>query len=138
MKVKLFEFKVHSDERGCLVAIESLKDIPFEIKRVYYIYNLKEDQPRGFHAHRSLKQVVVCLRGSCRFLLDNGKEKLEVTLDSPGKGLLIKEMIWHEMYDFSEDCILLVLASDYYDERDYIRDYEEFRRRSNGNENVSW
>ena len=70
--------------------------------------------------------MAVCISGTCKFLLDNGKKKINVLLDSPSKGLLIDEMIWHEMYDFSEDCVLMVLADDFYDESDYIRDYNDF------------
>jgi dTDP-4-dehydrorhamnose 3,5-epimerase-like enzyme len=127
MKVEFVNFDIKGDNRGNLIAIEQLKNIPFEIQRVYYIFNTKEGVRRGFHAHKNLKQMAVCLSGSCKFLLDDGKEKIdEVVLDSPQKGLLIESMVWREMYDFSVDCILLVLASEYYDENDYIRDYNEF------------
>jgi len=89
---------------------------------------------RGYHAHRDLQQVAICISGSCKFLLDDGRERVEnVILDSPNKGLFIDKMIWREMYDFSDDCILLVLASEYYDESDYIRDYEEFLKLIKGN-----
>lgn len=114
------------DERGSLVAIESEIDVPFNIKRVYYIFYTEEGISRGFHAHRHLKQLAVCVTGSCRFVLDDGKNREEVFLDSSTKGLLIEEMIWREMHDFSPDCVLMVLASEYYDEKDYIRDYREF------------
>jgi len=127
MEVKFIEFDIKGDERGELVAIEQLKDVPFEIKRIYYVYDLKKELPRGFHAHKNLQQVAICLKGSCKFLLDDGKERVkDIVLDSPNKGLFIDKMVWREMYDFSEDCVLLVLASDYYDESDYIRDYGEF------------
>ncbi|WP_032496444.1 FdtA/QdtA family cupin domain-containing protein [Hydrogenivirga sp. 128-5-R1-1] len=135
MEVKFIEFDIKGDERGKLIALEQFKNIPFEIKRVYYIYNLKNNIPRGFHAHKNLQQVAICIRGGCKFLLDNGKEKVkDIILDSPNKGLFIDKMIWHEMYDFSEDCVLIVLASDYYDESDYIRDYEEFLKFQKGEE----
>ena len=127
MDVKFIEFDIKGDERGKLIALEQFKNIPFEIKRVYYIFDLKNKIPRGFHAHKNLQQVVICLKGSCKFLLDNGEERVkDIILDSPNKGLFIDKMIWREMYDFSEDCVLLVLASDYYDEGDYIRNYGEF------------
>jgi dTDP-4-dehydrorhamnose 3,5-epimerase-like enzyme len=127
MKVEFVNFDIKGDNRGNLIAIEQLKNIPFEIQRVYYIFNTKEGVRRGFHAHKNLKQMAVCLSGSRKFLLDDGKEKIdEVVLDSSQKGLLIENMVWHEMYDFSVDCILLVLASEYYNENDYIRDYNEF------------
>ncbi|MBS9784588.1 MAG: FdtA/QdtA family cupin domain-containing protein [Oceanivirga sp.] len=114
------------DERGKLVALEGLKNIPFEIKRVYYIYGTKLNVARGFHAHKNLQQVAIAVSGSCKMLLDDGVNKEWVTLDSPNKGILINSMVWHEMHNFSEDCVLLVLASEHYDESDYIRDYDEF------------
>ena len=124
--IKTISFKPLGDQRGSLVALENNKSVPFDIKRVYYIFGTKEGVSRGFHAHRNLKQVAVCVTGSCRFVLDNGKQKEEIILDSPLKGLVIGKMIWHEMYDFSDDCVLMVLADEVYDESDYIRDYEEF------------
>ena len=124
--IKTINFKPLGDERGSLVALEGNKSVPFDIKRVYYIFDTKEGVSRGFHAHRNLKQVAVCVTGSCRFVLDNGKQKEEVVLDSAIKGLLINDLIWHEMYDFSSDCVLIVLASEHYNESDYIRNYQEF------------
>lgn len=129
MKVELIDFRVIGDERGSLVALEGNRNIPFEIKRVYYIFGTKQGDRRGFHAHKKLIQVAVCINGSCKMLLDNGKDNQIVILEKPQKGLVIREMIWHEMYDFSEDCVLMVLASDYYDETDYIRNFVEFRRK---------
>lgn len=120
------EFVSLGDGRGGLVSIEQLQMIPFEIKRVYYLYGMKGDTPRGFHAHKELNQFAICITGSCRMILDNGLNKEEVVLASPVKGVLIDKMIWHEMHDFSDDCVLLVLASDHYDESDYIRKYNEF------------
>ena len=135
MEIKFINFDIKGDERGKLIALEQFKDIPFEIKRIYYIFETKKEIKRGFHAHKKLQQVAICVNGSCKFLLDNGKEKVkDIVLDSPNKGLFIDKMIWREMYDFSEDCVLLVLASEYYDENDYIRDYDEFLRVVNGYE----
>ena len=114
------------DERGSLTVIESNKNIPFVVKRLYYIYDAKPDVPRGFHAHKELKQVAIAVKGSCRFLLDDGKEKVSFLLDNAAQGLLIESCIWREMSDFSEDCVLMVLADNFYDESDYIRDYDEF------------
>ncbi|RUT67232.1 dTDP-6-deoxy-3,4-keto-hexulose isomerase [Morganella morganii] len=125
--INLIEFKTLGDERGSLISLEQNKNIPFEIKRIYYIFGTKENVSRGFHAHKKLKQLAVCVRGSCRFVMDNGTQKEEIILDSPDKGLVIDTMQWHEMHDFSEDCIIIVLANDYYDESDYIRNYENFR-----------
>jgi dTDP-4-dehydrorhamnose 3,5-epimerase-like enzyme len=126
---RLINFEVKGDERGNLIALEGNKNIPFEIKRVYYIYGTKKGVRRGFHAHKNLKQIAVCVSGSCKFLLDDGEKKEVVLLDSPDKGLFIDKMIWHEMFDFSDNCVLMVLASDYYDESNYIRNYEEFLKR---------
>ena len=127
MKAKFIEFDIKDDERGKLIAIEQFKNLPFEIKRVYYIFATKSGVRRGYHAHKDLQQIAICVSGSCKFLLNNGKERIkDIILDSPNKGLFIDKMIWREIYDFSEDCVLLVLASDYYDESDYIRDYKEF------------
>jgi dTDP-4-dehydrorhamnose 3,5-epimerase-like enzyme len=120
------DFKVLGDERGQLVALEQHKNIPFNVRRVYYLFDTKLDVSRGFHAHKNLQQVAVCLAGKCRMRLDNGFDKENIWLDSPNKGLFIDKMIWREMHNFSEDCILLVLASNHYDEDDYIRDYQEF------------
>jgi len=124
--IKTINFKPLGDERGSLVALEGNKSVPFDIKRVYYIFGTKEGVSRGFHAHRNLKQVVVCVTGSCRFVLDNGKSREEIILDSAATGLVIEDLTWREMHDFSQDCVLLVLASEYYDEADYIRDYQKF------------
>ncbi|WP_180040521.1 FdtA/QdtA family cupin domain-containing protein [Acinetobacter sp. YH12100] len=126
MQIKLIPLQTHGDERGSLVALEQDKNIPFKIKRVYYLFNTVEGVRRGFHAHKNLSQVVIAVRGSCRFLLDDGKEKINLLLDNPAQGLLIESAIWREMYDFSEDCVLMVLANNFYDEADYIRDYNEF------------
>lgn len=126
MEIKKYIFPPHGDDRGQLVALEEKKDIPFEIKRVYYIYDTLEGVRRGFHAHRNLEQILVCVHGSCKILLDNGTEKETVLLDKPYEGLYISNNIWREMYDFSPDAVLLVLASSLYDEADYIRDYDQF------------
>ncbi len=129
--IKIINFRPSGDERGSLVALEGDRSVPFDIKRVYYIFGTKEGVSRGFHAHRNLKQVAVCVTGSCRFVLDNGKQKEEIILNSATKGLLIEDLTWREMYDFSPDCVLLVLASEYYDEADYIRDYQAFLKAVN-------
>ncbi len=124
--IKTISFKSLGDDRGSLVALEENNNVPFEIKRLYYIFNTKQGVARGFHAHKQLKQLAVCVSGGCRIILDNGKQKEEIVLDNPETGLIIEDLIWHEMHDFSADCVLLVLANDFYDEADYIRDYDEF------------
>lgn len=126
MQVIKYMFQPHGDDRGMLVALEEINDIPFSIKRVYYMYDTKEQVVRGKHAHRSLKQILVCISGTCKISMDNGREKKIVHLEKPYEGLYMPNDIWHEMFDFSSDAILLVLASEVYDERDYIRDYDEF------------
>ena len=124
--IKTISLKPLGDERGSLVALEGNKSVPFDIKRVYYIFGTKEGISRGFHAHRNLKQVAVCVIGSCRFILDNGNQRDEVVLDKSTTGLLIDNLIWREIYDFSPDCVLMVLANEHYNESDYIRDYQSF------------
>lgn len=126
MKINLIPLQKHGDDRGSLVALEEENNIPFSIKRVYYIFDTKDGVRRGFHAHKKLKQVAIAVKGSCRFLLDDGTERIEVVLDNPAQGLLIESCIWREMYDFSSDCVLMVLADSHYDENDYIRDYDGF------------
>lgn len=124
--ISFIQFPVVGDARGSLVALECNKQIPFDIKRVYYMYGMLPELPRGFHAHKELIQVAICLKGSCDILMDNGSEKEVITLNSPDRGLLIDTMQWHEMNNFSEDCVLMVLANDVYNESDYIRDYNSF------------
>nr|WP_322939465.1 FdtA/QdtA family cupin domain-containing protein [Pseudomonas sp. s4] len=126
--IRLIDLPPLGDERGSLVAIEANRHIPFEVKRVYYIFGTQPGVSRGFHAHKNLQQLAVCVTGKCRMLLDDGINKESVWLDSPTKGLLIGNNVWREMHEFSGDCVLLVLASEHYDESDYIRDYEEFLR----------
>lgn len=126
MKINLLQLQTHGDERGSLVALEEGVNIPFPVKRVYYLFNTKNGIHRGFHAHKTLKQVAITVRGSCRFILDDGNEKVDVLLDNPAQGLLIESFLWREMYGFSEDCVLMVLADQLYDEADYIRDYNKF------------
>ncbi len=126
MEIIKYTFSPHGDERGQLVAIEALKDLPFEFKRVYYIYDTKDGVRRGFHAHYDLEQILICVSGSCKIHLDNGFETQEVLLDKPYEGLYIANNMWREMYDFTKDAVLLVIASRPYDELDYIRNYDDF------------
>ena len=126
MEIKMYQFPPHGDARGQLIAIEEQKDLPFDIKRVYYIYDTLPGVRRGFHAHRCLEQILLCVHGSCKILLDDGKEKAIVPLNKPNEGLYIANNMWREMFDFSPDAVLMVLASQLYDEADYIRNYEDF------------
>ncbi|MCX8990751.1 sugar 3,4-ketoisomerase [Citrobacter portucalensis] len=127
MKIEFIPFQKHGDERGILVALEENRNVPFEIKRVYYMFGTQENVRRGYHAHKELRQLAITISGSCKFLLDDGENKVVVELNDPTRGLIIEPGIWHEMYDYSKDCILMVLASDVYDESDYIRSYESFQ-----------
>ncbi|EAW2501527.1 WxcM-like domain-containing protein, partial [Salmonella enterica subsp. enterica] len=110
-----------------LISLERDKNIDFEIRRVYYIFDTKQGVVRGFHAHKNLKQLIIPVKGSCRFILDDGYERVSILLDNPSQGLLVNSLIWREMSDFSDDCVLMILASNEYDESDYIRDYEVFK-----------
>mgnify|MGYP001581303141 CR=1 FL=1 len=124
--MKLIDHKVHESNRGKLIAIESYKDIPFSIKRVFYIYGTQANLSRGNHAHIKTKQYLIAINGSCKVTLDNGQSKITYSLSSPSLGLIQEEMIWGEMHDFSNDCILLVIANNNYDNKDYIHDYKLF------------
>ena len=126
MEIIKYSFQEHGDERGQLIALEESKEIPFSIKRVYYMYDTKEGVRRGFHSHRTLQQILICIHGSCKILLDDGREMRSILLNKPYEGIYIGPDIWREMYDFSPDAVLLVLASQLYDESDYIRDYQQF------------
>lgn len=123
--INIISLPSKGDERGWLVALESNGVVPFDIKRIYYIFDTK-NSPRGFHAHKQLRQLAICVKGSCTMLLDDGSSRENVVLDSPLKGILIPQMMWREIHDFSDDCVLLVLASEHYSESDYIRNYDQF------------
>lgn len=127
MDASLISLSIKGDDRGSLIAIEHGINVPFDIKRCYYIYGTHKGVRRGFHAHRNLKQMAICISGSCRFFLDDSVSTQEIILDSPDKGLLLGGLIWREMYDFSENCVLVVLADQLYDESDYIRNYHDFQ-----------
>lgn len=123
---KMIQFKDYYDYYGHLTPLEALKDIPFEFKRVYYITRVGSEVRRGFHSHRELQQVLICVSGSVKIMIKTPEEEETVLLNDPSKGLYIGPMIWREMYDFSEHAVLLVLASKYYDVSDYIRDYAQY------------
>lgn len=124
--VKIVDIPSHGDERGELVSLESRHNIPFEVKRVYYIFNTSPECVRGKHAHKKLKQFLVCVSGSCTLKVQVNNQWKEFLLDSPKKGLLIEGLVWREMKDFSPQSVLLVLADEIYTEEDYIRSYEDF------------
>ena len=132
MTPKWITLTQRGDERGLLVAIEGGRDVPFEIKRVYTLYGFTPGSVRGGHAHKTLRQVIVCLAGSCLIDLDDNVDVQTVSLDAPMRGLVLDPMVWHEMRGFSPDCVLMVLAAEHYDEGDYIRNRAEFQRLSAG------
>lgn len=125
---EIYDFKVRGDHSGKLVALEKGADLPFEVKRVYYIWGTDAGIIRGKHAHRKLEQMIICTSGSCDFILDDGTTRESVHLDNPAQGLHIKHNIWREFTNFSKDCVVMVLASEHYDEADYIRSYDDFLR----------
>jgi dTDP-4-dehydrorhamnose 3,5-epimerase-like enzyme len=122
----MFNFKKVMDNKGALVWFERQRDIPFDIKRIYYIFDVKAGDRRGFHSHKQLEQCLICIAGSVKVLLDDGKERQEVLLNDNTKGLYVGRNIWREMFDFSENAVLLVLASEYFSEDDYVKDYNQF------------
>lgn len=129
MQVEWVELYNKSDSRGSLIVAEAQKNIPFEIKRVYCLYGMNNES-RGFHAHKELQQVMVCLSGSCELVLDDGNDRLRIKLEPNGKGVKIGNMVWREMHHLSNNCVLMVLASAWYDESDYIRCYDDFNKDS--------
>jgi hypothetical protein len=124
--VRLIDLPVISDPRGDLTFVEGGHHVPFDIARVYYLYNVPVDSERGGHAHLELEQVVFALSGSFRMKIDDGHRKTEFWLRDPRKGLHISRLIWREMDSFSQGAVCMVLASHRYDEADYIRDYDAF------------
>lgn len=122
----IISFKTIKDKRGNLSIVESTKDIPFDIRRIYYLHDVPEGEMRGSHGHRKLQQFFIALSGSFKIKIDNGISKKELLIENNGLGLYLPEGLWRELYDFSEDCICLVLASQLYEPDDYIHVYEDF------------
>lgn len=119
--------KVHDDLDGNLIIMEALRDIPFDIKRVYYVTNLESCvSVRGMHAHKLLEQVIFCIQGSFTLGLDDGVNRQKILMNKDNVGVVLGKGLWHTMEEFSSGCVLLVAASDYYKEEDYIRDYDDF------------
>ena len=140
MRWRRLDFRVIGDERGMLLPIEGEDIVPFAIQRVYCIYDTMPNVRRGMHAHRHLQQVAIALAGSCTFLLDDGFNREEIHLDALHNGIYMGSIVWREMYNFSEDCVLMVLADQHYDNGDYIRDYHQFvaeAKAANGRGEVS-
>lgn len=127
MNVNVIKIKtIDSGYAGKLSFFEGSKDIPFDIKRIYYIHGVPNHSERGGHAHKKLKQILFCPYGEIEIILDNGKERVSVILDDPSKGLLVEHFLWREMIWHADSSVLCVAASEYYDENDYIRNYEDF------------
>ncbi|MBQ3690745.1 MAG: FdtA/QdtA family cupin domain-containing protein [Bacteroidales bacterium] len=123
---RLLEFNEKGDDRGKLVIVEGKKDVPFEIKRLFYIYGSDSDVVRGKHANRDSEFVLINVSGTSKVMVTDGNEKQIVELTKPRQGVYLPKMVWKEMYDFSPDSVLLVLASTHYDCGEYIRDYDEY------------
>ena len=123
---RLIPFKVFHDTYGSLIPLEVDEDIPFKIERAYYIFDVGKDIRRGFHSHKELEQVLVCVHGSVKILVKTPFESEDIVLDKPDTGLYIGPAVWREMYDFSPDAVLMVFASKHYNTLDYIRNYEDY------------
>lgn len=128
---KILKFNILGDERGQLCVANGAQQIPFDIKRVYWIYGTKPGVARGHHAHHKLSQVLVCVSGSVDIYCEWGDRTETIKLSDANTGLLLNGLVWHEMRNFSPGAVLMVMASDYYDESDYVRDYNEFKRLNN-------
>lgn len=126
MNYKLIETKSFGDETGRLISFEKGSNCPFEVKRAFYIFDAASDKIRGQHANRNSEFLMTTISGSCKVKIDDGKTQKIIELDSPYKALYLDKMIWKDMYDFSSDAVLLILANTMYDENEYIRDYDEY------------
>ncbi len=134
MQNNIINFQVMGDERGSLIALEENHNVPFDVKRVFYIYGTQTGISRGQHSHHKTKQLLIAINGGCKVTLDDGTKKETYTLNKPNVGLFQDALIWGEMHDFSLDCVLMVLADTYYDNSDYIREYDEFLEVINENQ----
>lgn len=135
-QIRIMEFPDFGDERGNLVVVEGGIDIPFAVQRAFYIYGSDAEVIRGRHANRKSEFVMINVSGKSKVKVDNGYEKQIIELDRPRMGLYLSTMIWKDMYDFSADSVLLVLASEHYDAEEYIRDYDDYIREITGNEST--
>lgn len=123
---KLINLKYFDDKNSTLIAIEKQVNCPFEVKRIFYIFDIPKNTIRGEHANLNSEFFFIALKGECKIKIDNGKEQKNFILNNPKQGLYMDKMLWKQMYDFSKDCILLVLSNTLYDTNEYIRDYNEF------------
>lgn len=123
---KIVNFNEIIDHRGKMIPIEYPKQLEFPLKRIYYIYDVKDGVRRGYHSHNDLEQILIAVHGKVKVLIKTPYEEEIVELDSPNKGLYIGPMIWREMFDFENEAVLVVLASHEYDENDYIRDWNDY------------
>ena len=126
LDAKKIKLEIHGDERGFLVVLDQ-NDLSFKPVRVFYMFGTTADVRRGLHAHKKGNEFLVCVSGSCRILLDDGHQKEVILLDCPDEGLYVPCNLWREMFDFSSDAVLMAVADQPYDEKDYIRNYQEFR-----------
>ena len=125
---KIIEFSEFGDEKGNLVVIEGNADIPFEIKRVFYMYGTEKNMVRGSHANKKSEFVLINVAGKTKIKLDDGFSKCVIELDKPRMGIYIPKMLWKDMYDFSDDSVLLCLSNEHYDPDEYVRDYKEYKK----------
>ena len=116
------------DKRGRATFVSEISDVPFNIRRVYYLYNVPRGKSRGYHVHKREKQLLVAVSGSVDVIMDDGRKRKKIRLDNPSKGLYIPPMIWREFHNFSKDCVMLVIVDDFLNEKEYIRDYEDFKK----------
>ena len=123
---ELLDFKLMGDERGLLIPFEENNNVPFDIKRVFYIFDTKGSIVRGNHANKNSKFLLIAINGSCTVKIDDGKEQVDFLLNRPDKGLFINNMVWKEMSEFSYNTTLIVFSNEYYNENEYIRNYDEF------------
>jgi len=126
LQFKKIEFSKVHDIRGDLTFIQGEIDIPFNIARVYYVYNAPVNAQRGGHAHKDLEEVIIALSGSFRLILDNGKQKFNFWLNNPQQGIYINKLVWREIDSFSQGAVCMVLASEHFQESDYYRNYKHF------------
>ena len=131
MDCKLISLEVKGNNEGHLAVFEGTKNCPFDIKRVFWIFDTKSEIHRGAHANKDSEFMLIAVNGSCKIKVDNGKEKRIIALNNPYTALYLNKMVWKEMYDFQDNAVLLIFASTYYDEKEYIRDYDEFLKEVN-------